>query len=301
MLFTIFNSLLAVLLTYSMGMLYYGFYRIGNARIHRRVGPPLWQNVIDNIKLFAKREAPGHGIMFHLGPVIMTAGTITSMLFVPFLKDSAWLQGFSSYGNLILLIYLMVVGPLGNALAVGVSGVPFGVMGVTRGLTRLIGLEVPFFLSVALLMSGSGTISISEIMMAQDSFSNWNMMAHPAAFIVSLFSFVGMMGASPFDVVGAPVEVYSGPQAEFGGKYLGFLAAQRVMFSMVKLILWVDLFLGGATNVFILMAKSFALFFFYFIVGAAFPRFKTEQAVDFMLKLPLIIGIGAVLVRFWSL
>ena len=57
MIFSILNILLMLLITYAMGMTYYGFYRIASARFHRRVGPPIWQNLIDNIKLDSKREA----------------------------------------------------------------------------------------------------------------------------------------------------------------------------------------------------------------------------------------------------
>ena len=53
-------------------------------------------------------------------------------------------------------------------------------------------------------------------------------------FIAALFSFVGMMGQSPFDVVGAPVEVYSGPAAEFSGKFLALLMSQSAIFTFAK-------------------------------------------------------------------
>lgn len=297
--FMILNIILAPVTAYLLGMLYYGLYRNINARVHRRWGPTLFQNIIDNVKLFSKREAASHGLMFHMGPLIMTAGSITTILFIPFLRGSEWLQGFSGDGNLILIGYLMVIGPLGNALAVGVSGVPFGVMGVTRGLTRLIALETPYYLSIGMLMAKYHTVSLSTIMGVQTDFMSWNMFTNPLAFIVSLFSFVGMMGASPFNVVGAPVEVYSGPRAEFSGKYLGILMSQRMIFSVAKLILWMNLFLGGAFTIFELIIKTFILFLFQTLIGIVFPRFKTEQAVDFMLRIPIAIGIFGIIINFW--
>ncbi len=293
------DSLLMILVAYTMGFLFYGVYRQLSARVQRRFGPTIWQNFFDNMKLLFKSESLTHGPMFFFGPIIMTAGAVTTLLFVPFLKDSDSLQGFSEYGNLILVVYLMVVGPLGNALAVGVSGNPFGVMGVTRGLTRLMGLEVPFFLGLAMIMLDSGSVSILEIANAQNSVSEWNIFQNPIAFIVIFLPFIAAMGASPFDVVGAPVEVYSGPRAEFGGRFLGLLLTQNMIFSIAKLILIVNLFLGGASSVFELIIKAFALFMASALVSMVFPRLKTEQAVDFFWKVPLGIGIIGVIATIW--
>jgi len=294
------DAMLMIFIAYIMGFLFYGIYRQLSARVQRRWGPTIWQNFFDNMKLLFKKESLSHGAMFFFGPIIMTAGAITTLLFIPFLKDSIYLQGFSAYGNLILVVYLMVVGPLGNALAVGVSGNPFGVMGVTRGLTRLMGLEVPFFLGLAIVMLDSSSVSISAIASTQNSVAEWNIFTNPIAFIVMFLPFIAAMGASPFDVVGAPVEVYSGPRAEFGGRFLGLLLTQNMIFSIAKLILIVNLFLGGASGIIELIVKCFALFMASALISMVFPRLKTEQAVDFFWKVPLGIGIIGVIATIWT-
>ncbi|MTW20024.1 respiratory chain complex I subunit 1 family protein [Allochromatium palmeri] len=293
------DSLAMIALCYVMGFLFQGFYRQFNARLQRRWGPSIWQNLYDNMKFLLKSETLIHGPMFFFGPMIIAAGAITTLLFVPFLKDSDWLQGVSTHGNLILIIYLLVVGPLGNALAVGSSGNPFGVMGVTRGLTRLMGLEVPFFLGLALVMLQHETTSVHAIMAAQDGIAHWNLITNPIAFAVILLPFIASQNASPFDVVGAPVEVYAGPRVEFGGRLLGVLMTQNMMMTIAKLVLVVDLFLGGASNVLELIAKAFALFLLTTAISAAFPRLKTEQTVDFFWKVPLGLAVLGVVLNVW--
>ena len=292
----IINVFAAPIAAYFIAAIYYGFYRRITARIHRRWGPPFYQNLVDNVKLFSKTEAASHGPMFYLGPVIMAAGSVTSLLFIPFFNDSVWLSGVSAKGNLILITYLMVIGPLGNALAVGVSGNPFGVMGVTRGLTRMIGLEFALFISIGLLMLVTQTTSLTEIVAIQVQTGQWNMFAYPLLFIISLFAFLGFMGSSPFDVPGAPPEVYSGPAAEFGAKFLGLLMSQSLIFTFAKLILWINLFMGGASNWFELIAKTFSLFLFQALWGAVFPRYRVEQAVTILWKIPLVLGIIAAII-----
>jgi NADH-quinone oxidoreductase subunit H len=295
----ILDALAMIGLSYVMGFLFYGFYRQFSARVQRRWGPSIWQNFFDNMKFLLKSETLSHGPMFFFGPMIIAAGAITTVLFVPFLKDSDWLQGFSHSGNLILIVYLLVVGPLGNALAVGSSGNPFGVMGVTRGLTRLMGLEVPFFLGLALVMLQHETTSVHAIMAAQDGIAQWNLFTNPIAFMVILLPFIASQNASPFDVVGAPVEVYAGPRVEFGGRLLGVLMTQNMMMTIAKLVLVVDLFMGGATNIFILIAKAFSLFLLTAAISLTFPRLKTEQTVDFFWKVPLGLGVLGVVATVW--
>ncbi len=285
-------------LAFIVGMLYMGIARNVIGRIHRRWGPPILQNIIDVIKLYRKREAGSHGVMFHLGPIIMITGIITCLYFIPILSGGKWLQGFSFDGDLILVTYLMVLGALGMALGVGQGGVPFGVMGVTRGLTRLIGIEIPYFIAIVVLMAHYQTASINKIIeMQQGGFLNWAMFKVPLAFVASMFSFLGMMGSSPFDIPGAPPEVASGPATEFGGKYLALMMTGRSIFGFLKLVLWVDLFLGGAATIPVLLAKTFALFLVYLFTTAVFSRFKVEQAVDFMWRYPTLIGLIALVIE----
>lgn len=292
------DSLLMLLVAYSVGFIYYGLYRNITARFQRRFGPPVLQSFYDSIKLFNKLEATSHGWMFYLGPIIMTSGAILSLLFIPFFKDSPTCSGLSEYGNLILVLYMMVLGPLGNALGVGVSGNPFGIMGVTRGLTRLFALELPFYISLIAIISFNSSADIATIALSQEH--QYNAIAYPLLFIASMFSFVGMMGQSPFDVVGAPVEVYSGPAAEFSGKFLALLMSQSAIFTFAKLLLMVNLFLGGADGFLELLAKTFGLFLFVVAFGAMYGRFKTPQSVDFLVKVPTTIAVVGLIISTWS-
>ncbi len=293
----LFDLLFMLLVAYITGFLYYGLYRNITARFQRRLGPPVWQSFLDSIKFFSKEESISHGWMFYLGPVIMMSGAIMTLFFIPLFHTGESFKGLSSYGNLFLVLYLLVLGALGNALAVGASGNPFGVMGVTRGLSRLFALELPFYISVIALISVSGSADIVCIAASQ---TEWNAFAYPLLFIAALFSFVGMMGQAPFDVVGAPVEVYSGPASEFSGKFLALLMSQSAIFTFAKLVLMVHLFLGGASGFVELLAKSFGLFLFVIAFGAMYGRFKTPQSIDFLLKVPTSIAIVGLILATWS-
>ena len=289
----ILDALLMLLLAYAFGFVYYGLYRNISARIHGRFGPSVAQSFFDSIKLFSKQNSTTFGWMFYAGPVIMAAGAMMTLLFIPFLAFSDRLQGFSAYGNLLVVLYLMVLGPLGNALGVGSNGNPFGVMGVTRGLTRLIGLELPFYLAAIGVMLSSHSADIGVIMAEQAE--TWNAVSHPLLFLAAFISFLGFMGQSPFDVVGAPQEVYSGPASEFSGKFFALALSQSAIFSFAKLLLMVDLFLGGAETLAVLVLKTFVLFLAAVFTGSVYARFSTIQSVEFLLRVPTLIGIAGLL------
>jgi len=293
----VFDLLFMLLIAYAAGFLYYGLYRNITARFQRRFGPPVWQSFMDSIKFFVKEESTSHGWMFYLAPIIMTSGAIMTLFFIPFFSSGESFSGLSTYGNLFVVLYLMVLGPLGNALGVGTAGSPFGVMGVTRGLTRLFAMELPFYIAVIAIMSLSGSADIATIGAGQTSF---NAFAYPLLFIAALISFVGMMGQAPLDVVGAPVEGYSGPASEFSGKFLGLLMTQGAIFTFAKLVLMVHLFLGGADGFLELLLKTFILFLFVISFGAMYGRFKTPQSVDFLLKVPTTIAVVGLILATWS-
>ena len=286
-----------ILIAYAVGFLYYGLYRNITARFQRRFGPPIWQSFMDSIKFWLKDETTSHGWMFYLGPIIMMSGAILTLLFIPFFSSGEHFVGLSHYGNLFLILYLLVLGPLGNALGVGSAGNPFGVMGITRGLSRLFALELPFYIALIAIMSLTQSADIATISNAQ---TTYNALSYPLLFIAALFSFIGMMGQSPFDVVGAPVEVYSGPASEFSGKFLALLMSQSAIFTFAKLLLMVHLFLGGADGFLELLTKTFILFLFVISFGSLYGRFKTPQSIDFLLKVPTSIAVVGLILATWS-
>ena len=291
------DLLLMFIVAYTFGFLYYGLYRNITARFQRRFGPPVYQSFVDSIKFFLKKDSTSHGWMFYLAPIIMMSGAVMTLFFIPFFNNGDSFKGLSEYGNLFLVLYLLVLGPLGNALGVGAGGNPFGVMGVTRGLTRLFAMEMPFYIAVIAIMSLSGSADITTIATEQTTI---NAIAYPLLFIGALFSFVGMMGQAPFDVVGAPVEVYSGPASEFSGKFLALLMSQSAIFTFAKLVLMVNLFLGGASGFLDLTIKTFILFLFVISFGSLYGRFKTPQSVDFLLKVPTAISVVGLILATWS-
>ena len=109
-----------------------------------------------------------------------------------------------------------------------------------------------------------------------------------------MLAFLGMTGYSPFDIFLAPQEIPIGPPTEFHSAYLSLLQANRALFGATKLVLFMNLFFGGASGWLELMIKTFAIYMVAIIVGVSFPRFRVDQSIRFFFRIPTLVGIASI-------
>ncbi|OQX72337.1 MAG: hypothetical protein B6D61_14000 [Bacteroidetes bacterium 4484_249] len=293
--YKILGAIVTVIVAFVVGITYMGLSRKITARIHNRKGPPFYQNFIDALKLFSKTSAIHHGIMQHIGPAFMMITSIMTVMLVPVLNNNQWFINLNFKGDLIFLLYIMVFGPLGMALGAGQTGNPNSAIGVTRGLSQMVGFEIPWVMALVALMIQYDTSSIVDLMNVQTQSGTWLIFSSPFAFIAAILAMLGMFRYSPFDIVGAPQELASGPVAENGGKYLFTLMSSNSIFAFAKLTLYVDLFLGGANNLIELLVKTFAIYLIPMLYGAVSPRYRTEQSIRYFWGWPLFFGFLAII------
>ena len=292
---TVWYAIISLFVITNYGLLLNGLVRKIVARAHGRLGPPLWQPYIDIIKTNAKRTAITHGIMFFLGPVFRLAGGLGTYLFIPALYGSAVFANLSFSGDLLLVMYFIFFGQLGMALGAGEGGHPYSAIGVSRGLSQMTAFELPFSLSVIAIAMQYKTLSITGIVAAQQGgILSWTLFSNPFAAVAGLIALLGMNMHSPFDIVIAPQEVPIGPPTEMQGSFLGMLQTNRAVFTAAKLVLFMNLYLGGATNIFSMVLKTFCLYMLSVITGVSYPRFRTEQSIRFFLKIPTLIALAGI-------
>lgn len=292
----IFYAIISIIVATVYGLTLGGIVRKIYARAHGRFGPPVWQPFLDIIKTHGKRVSISHGIMFYLGPVFRFAGGLGTYLFIPVIFGSAIFSNFSIAGDLLLVMYFIFFGQLGMALGAGEGGHPYSPMGIARGLSQMTSFEVPFALSVIAIAIQYNTLNITTIVAAQQGgITNWTLFTNPLAVIAAMISLLGMNMHSPFSIVLAPQEIPIGPPIEMNSSFLATLQTNRGLFAAAKLVLFMNLYFGGATNLLIMVIKTFLIYMFSVFVGAAFPRFRPEQSMRFFLKWPTIIGIVAII------
>lgn len=289
---TILGFLATVILAFVVGVFYGGAVRKITARIQNRKGPPIYQNFLDIFKLYSKSTAVNHGWMQHLGPAFAITASVSSLMFVPVLNGQGWVwfENLNFKGDLVFLLYMMVFGSLGMALGAGQTGNPNSAIGVSRGLSQMVGYEIPWVLALVALMIQTKTTSLTGLLDYQN-IHGWMMFQSPLAFIAGILAMLGMFHYAPFDVTFAPAEISSGPASEFGGKYLAVMMTSGSIFAFVKLVLIVDVFLGGASNLIMLVVKTFLLYMIPVLYGIISPRYRTEQSIRYFWGWPTFFGI----------
>jgi len=289
-------ALLTVFIVFNYGLLLGALIQKIGARAGRRHGIPIWQNYVDLIKNYGQRTSITHGVMFYLGPVFRLTGGIGLLLFVPTIYGSYMFSNLSFAGDLILALYFVFFGTLGMALGAGESGHPHAAIGITRGLSQVSVAELPFALAVFAVALQYQTLSVTDIVAAQQGgVMNWTLFTNPLAVAAAMLAFLGSMMRPPFDVVIAPQEIPIGPPTEYHSAYLALMQTNRAIFPIAKMVIYMNLFYGGATSWPEFAVKVFLLYLFSAFVGVCFPRFRVEQSIRWFLIWAVPLGVLAIL------
>ena len=290
-------ALLTLFIVFNFGLLQNALIQKIAARVGRRHGIPIWQNYIDIFKNYGLRTSITHGVMFYMGPVFRLSGGVGLLLFVPSLYGSEMFSNFSFAGDLILALFFIFFGTLGMALGAAESGHPYSAIGITRGLSQVTTAELPLALAVFSVALQYQTLSVTEIVAAQQgSVLNWTVFTNPLAVAAAMLSFLGSMMRPPFDVVLAPQEIPIGPPTEYHSSYLALMQTNRAIFPVAKMVIYMNLFFGGAATWPVFFLKVFLLYLWSAFVGVVFPRFRVEQSIRWFLIWAVPIGVLSILV-----
>lgn len=293
MVMNIIEIILAPLIALAIGIFFLGLSRKIMARIHWRYGPPLTQPIIDIIRLFSQKGV-SHGHLFNLGIILSLAGSIVLILFLPLGR----ICPLSTSGGMLVILYIMLLAPLGIALSGGEAANPNISIGISRKLLLALGYEVPLLLILLAVMTHYKTISIVEIVCNQQN-GSWSLISNPLLIsgIAYILILPAILGIRPFELIQAPQEISSGPMVEYGGQFLALATIQHAFSLFIGIALFVNLFLGGAGNPFIFCLKMVVVFVIGLFINAAFPRLRIEQAIKYLWRWPTMIAfIGLIFV-----
>ena len=285
-------ALLTLFIVINFGYLLNSFIAKIAARVGRRRGIPIWQTYIDVVKNYGLRTSITHGVMFYLGPVFRLSGGVGLLLFIPSIYGSYMFSNLSFAGDLILALYFVFFGTLGMALGAAESGHPYSAIGITRGLSQVTAAELPFALAIFSVALQYQTLSVTDIVAAQQGgILHWTLFTNPLAVVAAMLSFLGSMMRPPFDVVLAPQEIPIGPPTEYHSSYLALMQTNRAIFPIAKIVIYMNLFFGGATDWPTFFLKVFLIYMWSVFVGVSLPRFRVDQSIRWFLIWAVPIGI----------
>jgi formate hydrogenlyase subunit 4 len=310
------------------GLLYKGIDRKISAHMQGRIGPPIIQPFRDVVKLFTKENiVPENAVpwVFNLAPLVGLAATLTILLYLP-------IGGFeplaASFGDLILVLYLLMIPSIALVIGGFSSGSPYATVGAQREMATMIAYEFPLaiiIISIAwrLGMEGStNAFAISTIA----AVPLWNLVGIIGiiGLIILLLALIIVTPAElskiPFDAPEAETEIGGGLLVEYSGRNLAMFyltdAVKTVVMATIIVVLFFPynlspiLGLGAETIpayavdiIFFLIKILIVIIFSVTLIRVAVARLKIDQIVyTYWVPLTLMALIGLICIMWdWQI
>ncbi len=275
------------ILTAALGLLASWVDRKVTARVQYRVGPPVLQPFIDIAKLLGKETlipAGASRLPFLAAPVVGLAGVIlvSTLLWVNDIYPEK-----SFLGDLIVVLYLLIIPSLTIILGGFASGNPLASLGASREMKLVLAYELPFVLAVLVPVIKSGfSISIGEILSFQaENGATALSLAGFLALIVVIMCMQAKLALVPFDIPEAETEIIGGPLIEYSGAALAVYRLMKNMLLCTLPFFVMILFMGGlrfdGIHLLYGVLKFIGLVALITVVRNTNPRLRIDQAVRF--------------------
>jgi len=276
-----------------------------------RVGPHgLLQPIADGVKLLFKEEIVPANVskfIYNLAPLLVFIPALIIVAVIPF-GDDITLFGqkidlvISDFNMGILYIFAITsLSVYGLVLAGWSSNNKYSLLGGLRSSAQMISYEVSLALSLIGVLMIAGSLSLVDIVKAQDRFFNWFIFRQPLGFLLYLVCAIAETNRTPFDLPEAENELVAGFHTEYSSmKFAMFFLGEYG--SMINVgALATTLFLGGWQGPFLppvlwFLIKLSAFLFFFIWLRATLPRFRYDQLMNFGWKVLLPLALLNILV-----
>ncbi|MEX2105121.1 MAG: NADH-quinone oxidoreductase subunit NuoH [Bacilli bacterium] len=252
-----------------------------------QVGPfGLLQTVADVLKLLLKEDTiPKNAdrTLFKIAPVIAFVPAFVVIATLPFTENIHFADL-----NVGLLYYIAISGitTLGILAGGWASNNKYALLGAMRSAAQMISYEIPLVMSVIGVILLSGSLSLKDIVHAQEGFM-WFIIPQFLGFAIFVVSAVSELNRTPFDLPEAESELVAGYHVEYSGFRFAFYMLAEYVYVFAMATLATVLFLGGWLPPFeflgfipgiiwFVMKFTFCVFFLFWI-RATMPRIRVDQ------------------------
>ena len=288
------------LFTAVVGMIASYIDRKVTARVQWRVGPPILQPLYDIVKLMYKEIVIPRGcskFTFLFAPLLglVSVSLVSTILWTSLLNLKA---GFT--GDLIVVLYLLMMPSIGVILGGFASHNPIASLGASREMKLMLADELPFLLAVLVPVIQSGvTIKLGEVIAYQNTYGPVaGSVSGVLALIVAVIAMQAKLTLVPFDLPEAETELMGGVFVEYSGPPLGMFLLTRMMMLFTVPMLLVSLFLGGVYfhgwQIIVSILKYVLFLVLIVLIRNTNPRVRIDQALRFFWGPMTILGILAV-------
>ena len=315
-----------------IGLFYKGIDRKVSAHMQGRIGPPIVQPFRDVVKLFTKENiVPDNAIpwVFNLAPLAGLVATISILLYLPIIpQESGGLGPLVAFGgDLILILYLLIVPSLALVIGGFASGSPYATVGAQREMATMIAYEFPLAIIIVTIAWKLGNAALGGVG-AANAFAMTTISENPIFNQSGPFGFIGFillllvlvlvtpaeLSKIPFDSPEAETEIGGGLLVEYSGRNLAMFYLMDSVKTFVMASIIVVLFfpynlstLLGLESypafildiVFFLVKVLIVLIISVTLIRVAVARLKIDQIVyTYWVPLTLIALVGLILVMW---
>ena len=302
--------LIVFVLIMVMGAIYIERRQLG--RMQSRLGPNrtgpfgLLQPVADAVKVLLKENIvpdAADKIVHWLAPVIAFAPVLMIFAVIPF-QNGALLADLNI--GILYVIAISSVATVGVFMAGWGSSNKYSLLGAMRNVAAVVSYEMPLVLAVVGVVLVAGSLSMNQIVVAQDIPF---ILFQPLGFLIFFAAGCAEINRSPFDLMEADQELVAGFHTEYSGmKFAMFYLVEYAEAIAISAII-TTLFLSGWRGPWLppwlwFIIKVLVVFGLMVWTRATFPRVRIDQlmalAWKFLFPLALInLFITAIQVLVW--
>jgi len=298
------------LLALVMGFIW--FERRALGRMQARLGPNrvgplgLLQPVADALKVLIKEDivpAKADKLVHWLAPVVAFVPVLMIFAVIPF-QDGALLADLNI--GILYVVAISSVATVGIFMAGWGSSNKYSLLGAMREVASVVSYEIPLVITIAGVVLIAGTLSLNQIVLAQDVPF---ILLQPLGFLLFFIGACAEINRSPFDLLEADSELTAGFHTEYSGMKFAMFYLVEYAEALAMSAIITTLFLGGWRGPLLppwlwFLIKVVVVFFVMVWTRTTLPRVRIDQlmalAWKFLLPLALInLLITAIEVLTW--
>ncbi len=293
-------------------LIFIWFERRAMAIMQARLGPNrlgpfgLFQPAADALKLLIKEDivpAKGDKIVHWLAPVVAFVPVMLVFAVVPF-QGGALLVDLNI--GILYIVAISSVITVGVFMAGWSSNNKYSLLGAMRQVAAVVSYEIPVVLSIVGVILLAGSLSLQQIVMAQDIPF---ILLQPLGFLLFFIGSLAEINRAPFDLMEADSEIVAGFNTEYSGMKWGLLFLAEYGEALAISAIVTTLFLGGWRGPLLpdwlwFLVKVGVVFFVIVWIRTTVPRVRIDQlmalAWKFLFPLALLnLLITAVEILAW--
>jgi len=220
------------------------------AKMQLRIGPlyagkieGILQLIADGLKLISKEIIVPSGadkLIFWAAPVAFVVTSAAVIALIP--VAPGWVVANLDVGIIAVFAFLGFF-PLIALLFSWASNSKYPFIGGLRALHQMVAFEIPFILSALSVVILAGSLYLTDITVAQNSY--WFILFLPISAFVFYISSLAELERIPFDLPEAESEIVAGWLTETSGMIYGLIQLGTYVKLYALAALFVTLFLGG--------------------------------------------------------